>query len=402
MRSASAWQIIGAIVAGALAASPSTAGGPPLRQLIDEYRAACESEAGRLTHQTASPESRREEYRRWLERFETVLRADPGASRADVRVAKGIQHELANGLKDWELSMRLADELVQIAFSPGDALVQQYNGAVAAHMLYLETRTPAHGEMALKRARDTRSAMERTPEALNEAWFAYIGVLTIEAQMRADLLGEHAQAAALYLKAEESMRTRAGKNQAMFGPTWTEDTLNSTMLELVKAGQIAKAEEVLARLATLPGRRQSLGMHVLAFAEAEAPDRGPNYQQRLARWLDGTSPSDKAWAFVAVELASAQWAAGNTDAAALTLQRILRAYEKEPPPDGVNPLIYQPFCYYKLALYYADRNPAVACDYAKRFLALPRPASSRRDHMGEEMTKLLEVLDRNSARQSGD
>ncbi len=380
--------VIGGLIAAGLAVTLTGAGSPPLRELINEYNQLS------FEHRI-----RPAEYRAWLDRFTEAIRRDGSAKLSDLRVARGIQLELANGLNEWELSMQFADECRALALSVSDAATEEYNGAYAAFMLYQRTKSRAHGEMALERLKAFNTRVKHTPEILDgnspqeSLWRLYVATLSLEGQVREELLQEHLEAAGLYLKAEETLRTKGSPFPEDI-PSKAENLLSKAMVAFVKGGQVSRAEEVLSRLAKLDNRRRSLGFYVYELAKAESPNGGAKYQERLRHWLHSAAPTDEAWPQVAWFLARDQLKSEDDAPAAIdTLRRLLNAYENQPPPGGHNWPALQRLCYYYLARLYVARDPEEARAFAARYLATSPPDNRQT----ADMKELVEKPTRNPA-----
>ncbi len=98
------------------------------------------------------------------------------------------------------------------------------------------------------------------------------------------------------------------------------------------------------------------------------------YQARLSWWLRRVDASDPSWAPVLYELALNQSLRIETrPAAAESFERLLAAYEKNPPPAGVAWPRMQTDCWLNLADLYSEdsaglRNMPRARELAQRYL----------------------------------
>jgi len=261
-----------------------------LRSLLDEYEKTVILEPG----------TGEEQYKLWIDRLETAVRNSKDL--AAVWAAKGYLQDMYMSLGKCELAATLADEIAAMEDTPASKLRAQYEAAFVRYECgdgpKAEDREPV-----LRRLVELRREFEKAPDNVRQSSRlvqCYITGLSYEAELRKGR-GEHREAVEACLRAAEAAQTAGLHMQA-------ELQLAGAMELLARIGEHGRAEEILLRLASMKERRRSMGTYVVLLAASAWPERGPEYWERVERWVkEATSEErfkDITWAMLMLDLAT--------------------------------------------------------------------------------------------------
>jgi len=366
--------VLGAALAlsAAVSAPVSAAGPESLRNVLDEY-------------QKVQLDLTPDQYRSWIERLDRAIAAEPGAPPGAVYAARGIQASLCSVLSAWEDALRYADEAARVAPWPEGRFSALCDAALAAEQAWglgtPESYRSEAGERLLQRYTALQELVEGTGGLLArsqnvEGWGPKYLMAIGERARILDSRGAREEAKKLTEKALKLLSERRIPLDTAFDRIIRQGFLLTAAVYAAQDRDRALAERYLIQLSELPGRSGGTMLwHLEQVAEAEREWGGEEaYQARLSWWLRRVGPSDPSWAPVLYNLALNQSLRIETrPAAAESFERLLAAYEKNPPPAGVGWPNMQTRCWLNLADLYSEdsaglRNMPRARELAQRYL----------------------------------
>ena len=374
----------------------NTATQDPLIALIDE----CEET---LNKAVQNSEDFRSQYRYWFDRYAEAIKQNPDSPY--LSFAKSEYLSFANVLAEYETARRIADELAETSRNVRAEIRWRNNSGIASSNLYLLYKKEKDADAAIKSFSRCSTLMESNIEELKlfgngidrfMTIRSYVNSYYKRAELIRDAKGDYLTAARLFKDADDIYIKHVSEDMKEFiqeQDNYTRELLlSSSMLSYVKAGKNKEADQMFEMVQNLPSesRRYSPGWHLNDLLDAEYPERGIKYQEKLTLWI-AAHPEDAYRHVLLGLLAFDQYDNKLYNSAIQTFNQLLNDYEDQAAENKSIKASVREACYRLVTLNLLVGQKEEAIQMAERFKIYADPNRPKDMKRVEELNKNREL-----------